>query len=105
MLELLLKEMTPERVAGLAGVLLAIGLERVPGLSDWFGALQPSQKAGLMALLTGLVVLVVFSASCGGVATAMTCDVAGGVRALDIWFVSLGTNQATHLLTKKRKAQ
>lgn len=94
--------MSAEQLAAIAGAILSLLFSYVPGLSDWYGALESTQKRLLMAALLLLVAAGVFGASCGGIWTAVTCDKAGALGLVNALIAALVANQATYTLSPQK---
>lgn len=91
--------MNGDTLASIAGVILSLAFAYVPGVKDWYAALEATQKAGLMALLLIAVALGVFAASCGQIiSVGITCDKQGAVGLIQILIAALIANQSSYLL-------
>jgi len=97
--------MTPEYLAGVAGVLLSLAFAYIPGLKDWFDAQVPQRKAQVMAVALILVAGGLFGFACVNVAALLdapvTCDVPGVVAVVKVLIAALVANQAAFLLMVK----
>lgn len=93
--------MTPELLAGAAGVLASLVASYVPGVREWFDGLEGTQKRGVMALVLLAVAVGATFAACTG-----TLDL--GCKRDDFtgWLLKLGgvllaaltANQSTYLI-------
>jgi len=93
--------MTPEQFSVIAGILLAVGFEYIPGLKSWF-ANKPSQTKALVML--GLLLAVGVGSvalSCYGPFEFFECSEAGIWDAVEAFAMAAAANQSTYLLTKK----
>lgn len=94
--------MSAEKLAAIAGVILSLVFSYIPGISDWYGALQPTQKRLVMAVLLLAVAGGVFAGSCGGIWVTVTCDKAGALGLINALIAALVANQATYQLSPRR---
>lgn len=100
--------MNADTLASIAGVILSLAFAYLPGVKDWYGKLDATQKAGTMALLLVAVALGVFAASCGQVVSVgVTCDKQGAIGLLQILIAALIANQSAFVLLVRpnQKAQ
>ncbi|MHA1940997.1 MAG: hypothetical protein ACW97P_04645 [Candidatus Hodarchaeales archaeon] len=91
--------MTPEAIAAVVGVVISLGLEYFPKVSDWYSALSEGYKK-LYALGIGLVVAAVaFGLGCANlVVPYWSCDGAGAWDAFLVWGAYVLANQTTFAL-------
>lgn len=94
--------MTPEQISAIAGVILSLAFEFIPGLSDWYNAQEDTSQRLIMLLALLFTVAGAFGLSCAGQLDTFTCDAAGGWDALAAFVAALVANQATYLITPKR---
>ncbi len=83
-------------LVGIAGILLSLGFGYIPGLSDWYNALDGVRKAQVMAALLLVSAVGVFLAGCYSPWQAVTCDEAGFWGLVELLVTALITNQATY---------
>lgn len=81
-----------------SGVLLSLAFGYVPGLRDWYGALDSVRKAQIMALLLLVAAVGVFVAGCYSPWQAVTCDETGFWALVELFVLALIANQATFLI-------
>ena len=97
--------MTPEFLAGAAGIVLSLVLAYVPGIAPWFNNLD-SQKKQLVNLgLIFLVSAVVFGPGCAGWAEglglpAVDCTVSGFQKFLQVFVLAAFGNVGAYASTK-----
>ena len=91
--------MSAELLAGVAGIVLSLGFEYIPGLHDWYNALPDAKQKLIMlgALVVGA--LGVFGLACIGRYDLVACDVAGAWALLEYFVLALIANQAAHRLS------
>ena len=94
--------MNSEQLAAVAGLVLSLAFSYVPGLSDWYGALEATRKRLVMAGLLLVVTVGVFGFSCGGLANIVTCDKAGAWALVNAFIAALVANQATYQITPRK---
>jgi hypothetical protein len=94
--------MSAEQLAAIAGVVLSLVFSYVPGLSDWYGALEATQKRLVMAGLLLAVAGGAFGLSCGNVIVSVTCDKAGVIGLISALIAALVANQATYQLSPRK---
>lgn len=81
-------------LVGIAGILLSLGFGYVPGLSDWYNALDGVRKAQVMAALLLASAVGVFLAGCYSPWQSVTCDEAGFWGLIELLVTALVANQA-----------
>lgn len=94
--------MSADQLAAIAGVVLSLAFSYIPGLSDWYGALESVYKRLLMAGLLVVVACAVFGLSCGGLVAYVTCDKAGALGLVNALVAALVANQSTYLLSPQK---
>jgi len=80
--------MTAEMISASAGILLSLVFSYVPGLSDWFNALDGAHKR--LVMLAALVL--------------PACSQAGLLSLLEALIAALVANQATYMISPKKAA-
>lgn len=94
---------TADVVAGMAGIVLALVLNYIPGLNAKFAAQSSQYKSGIVALcLLGITGLVVAS-SCANLWVYLTCDKPGFMKAAEIFMSALVTSQGAYKLLPETK--
>jgi len=93
--------MTADQLSAIAGIVLSLVFSYVPGISDWFEALEKKYKQALMGVLLIVVAGTIFGLSCGGVVDVVVCDKAGALGLVVVLIEALVANQAIYLITKK----
>ena len=95
--------MTSEQLAITAGILLSLAFNYIPGLNDWYQALEGTYKRLIMLLALVLVAAGAFGLSCWKVYPnpIVTCDVPGAWGLVQALFMSLVANQTTYLISPK----
>lgn len=88
--------MTDNLLVGIAGILLSLGFGYIPGLSDWYAALDGVRKAQVMAALLLVAAVGVFLAGCYSPWQAVTCNEAGMWGLVELLITALVANQATY---------
>lgn len=97
--------MTPDLLAGLAGVLLSLAFAYIPGAEKWFDALDGTYKRLVMLALLVLAVALVAVASCTQLYdVGITCDQAGVADLIRLFLTAFVANQATFLMARKPKS-
>lgn len=91
--------MNADTLASLGAIVLSLGFAYIPRLKEWYAALEPTQKAGLMAVLLIVLSIAIFAASCGDIiSVGITCDKSGAVGLAQILIAALIANQGSYLL-------
>ena len=85
-------------VMSLAGAILALLFGYVPGLRQWFEALDGVRKAQVMAGLLLLAAAGAFGASCYTPWVVVECTEAGFWQLVELFIVAVIANQATYTL-------
>ena len=95
--------MTSEQLAVAAGIVLSLLFSYVPGLNDWYQALDATKKRLIMLGALLVVAGAAFGLSCWPAfpEPVVTCDQAGAYGLLKALFASLVANQTTYLITPK----
>jgi hypothetical protein len=94
--------MSAEQLAAIAGLILSLLFSYVPGLSDWYGALEPTWKRLVMVGLLLAVAGGVYGLSCGDIITAVVCDKSGALGLIQAFFASLIANQAAYQISPRK---
>ncbi len=94
--------MSAEQLAAIAGVILSLIFSYIPGISDWYSALEATQKRLVMAVLLLAVAGGVFGGSCGGIWATVTCDKSGALGLVSAVIAALVANQATYQLSPRK---
>jgi hypothetical protein len=81
-----------------AGAILALLFGYVPGLRQWFEALDGVRKAQVMAGLLLLAAAGTFGASCYTPWVAVECTEAGFWQLVELFIMAVIANQATYML-------
>ena len=94
--------MTADNLSAIVAGLLALLFAYVPGLSDWYGALESKHKALVMAGALLVVAVGVVGLACAGLAgdfgLTVTCDRPGIVGLVNAFIAALVANQATYVI-------
>lgn len=92
--------MSAEVLVGLAGVVLAILFEYVPGLTDWYNQLKNNYQRLLMLGMLVVVAGVVFGLNCegwfAGKIPVVECSQEGIEELIWLVVVAVASNQGTH---------
>ena len=89
-------------ISVVAGIVLSILFEYVPGIAGWYEGLDKRGKQGVMALALLLVSLATCGFSClGWFNTGLTCDEKGVLELVKLFIAALVANQSTYLITRK----
>jgi hypothetical protein len=88
-------------VSVLAGILLSMAFSYIPGVQDWFGALDGTRKRLVMLGLCALAAIVIYVASCTGLANSVTCDKQGAMALLQLFAAAVVANQVAFLVAPK----
>jgi len=97
--------MSAELLASVLAIVMSLGFSYIPGLNDWYSALDRKYKQLVMG--AGLVVIAfsVFGLSCAGLGAQFGIDLAcsqdGAIALLKLLIDALIVNQGTYLLTRK----
>ena len=97
--------MSAELLASVLAIVMSLAFSYIPGLSDWYTALDRKYKQVVMGV--GLVVIAfsVFGLACAGFGAQFGIDLActqdGAIALLKLLIDALIVNQGTYLLTRK----
>ena len=98
-----MENMTPEMLAGVAGIILSLIFSYVPGLNAKFALLDGIYKRLVMLGLIFLVALGVFGLSCAGLFNYVTCDQGGAWLLLGIFIQAAIANQSAYLVSPEAR--
>ena len=87
-------------LAALAGIIISLVFNYVPGASDWYAKLDNKAKSLWMLAFLLIACLVLFGASCLGYSSEVTCTVDGAKGLLPVFVTAAIANQSTYLITK-----
>ena len=101
-----MSEISSEGLSAMAGILLSLGFSYIPGVSQRFGDLAPTQKRLVMLGLLLACALGVFGLSCvkTGWLSAPTCDQAGAWGLARIFVAAMIANQAAFAVSPRTRA-
>ena len=97
--------MSADLLASVLAIVMSLAFSYVPGLNDWYAALDRKYKQLVMG--AGLLVIAasVFGLSCAGLGSQFGIDLAcsqdGAIALLKLLIDALIVNQGTYLLTRK----
>jgi hypothetical protein len=80
----------------IAGVVLSLAFGYVPGLREWYAALDGVRKAQVMAGVLLVAAGGVFAAACYSPWQFATCDETGFWQLVELFIAALIANQATY---------
>jgi hypothetical protein len=86
-------------VAGVAGGLLSLCFNYIPGLREKYGALDDVKKSWIMGLALLVAVGLIILVSCTNLWVLMTCDKVGFVDIIKLFLIALAINQSTYKLS------
>lgn len=90
-------------LSALAGMILSLVLEYVPGIAGLYDGLTAVQKRLVMLVLLLLSAGGLYGLSCADLVLYVECTAQGILELLGMIGVAIGVNQGTYLLTKKSK--
>lgn len=96
--------MSVELISAIAGIILSLVFEFVPGFEKWYGGLDAQFKRLFMVAALFLVVAGAFGLSCAGLLAWFPCTGAGVWSAVQAFIAALVANQSVHLVFKKDEA-
>lgn len=91
--------MSSELLAGIAGIVLSLVFEYVPGLHDWYNALVDAKQKLIMLAALAVSAFGVFGLACLGKYSLVTCDANGAWMLAEYFVLAVVANQATHRLS------
>ena len=94
--------MSAEQLAAIAGLILSLCFSYIPGLSDWYGALDSTKKRLVMAILLLGIAGGAFGLSCANIWTSVTCDKPGVLGLIQVLITALVANQAVYQLSPRK---
>ena len=93
--------MSASAISAIAGIIISLALEFIPGLDAWYAKFTPQQKRLVMLISLAVVVGGAFGLSCTNLMAVFACTVAGGWSAVMAFIAALVANQSVHLIIKK----
>jgi hypothetical protein len=94
--------MTNEQtLAAIAGVVLSLLFSYVPGMREWFDALEGTYKRLLMLALLAIVSVGIFVLGCAGVVQGIPCTQDGGWQLLQLFIAAAIANQTAYSFAPK----
>jgi len=93
--------MSVELISVLAGIIISLALEFIPGLEGWYAKFSPQQKRLVMLGALVLVVGGAFGLSCANLLAVFVCSTVGAWGAVVAFVAALVANQSVHLVLKK----
>ena len=93
--------MSVELISAIAGILISLFFEFVPGFEGWYGKLSTQYKRLFMVGALFIVVGGAFGLSCAGLLAFFACTGAGAWVAVQAFIAALVANQSVHLVLKK----
>lgn len=94
--------MTNEQtLAAVAGIVLSLLFSYVPGMRDWFDALEGTYKRLLMLALLALVSIGIFVLGCAGVVQGIPCTQDGGWQLVQLFIAAAIANQTAYSFAPK----
>jgi len=94
-------QMSVELISAIAGIVLSLFFEFVPGFDKWYGGLSQQYKRLFMLGALFVVVAGAFGLSCAGVVALFPCTGAGAWIAVQAFIAAVVANQSVHLVLKK----
>ena len=88
-----------EVLAGLAGTLLSLAFNYIPGLREKYAVLDEVKKSWIMALALLVAVGLIIGISCLNLWVLTPCTKMGILEALILFGIALATNQSTYKLS------
>jgi len=97
--------MTPEILTSILAALLSLLASYFPGFSDWYTSLEAARKRLYMAAGLLIITGAVFGIACAGfgdlIGVTLTCDLAGGWKAVQTFLAAIAVNQAVFQISKR----
>lgn len=90
-------------LSAVAGILLSLGFEYIPGLSVWYNGRDSQTKALIMLGLIVLAAAGSFGLSCYSPYEVVACSQDGAWGLVSAVIAAAVANQSTHSLAKRRK--
>lgn len=105
--------MTMEALSAAAGVMLSLGMAYLPGVSEWYTALDGVRKRLVMLALLTAAALGAYGLACSGWTLpdgwtnpsgwlSLSCDQPGLLALVEAWLAALVTNQSAYLVMVRR---
>lgn len=100
-----MKSIQAEELSALAGMVLSLGCSYLPGLSDRFAALTPTQKRLVMLGLLLTCTAGIFGLSClrPELTPGIVCQEGDAWSLLRVFVMALVANQAVFVVTPRKK--
>jgi len=93
--------MSATAILAIAGVILSLLFEYMPGLHAWYNALTDNWQKVIMLCVILLVVAGAFGLSCAGWVSVFACTGSGAREAVLAFIAAIVANQSTHRILPK----
>lgn len=93
--------MSIELISAIAGIVLSLLFEFVPGFEGWYNKFDSQKKRLFMVGALFVVVAGAYGLSCANLLAFFPCTLAGAWIALQAFIAALVANQSVHLVLKK----
>ena len=96
--------MSVELISAIAGIILSLLMEFIPGFKAWYDKFDPQYKRLFMLGALFVVVAGAFGLSCAGLLAIFPCTVSGAWLAVQALIAAVVANQSVHLVLKRDEA-
>jgi len=93
--------MTSDLLSAIAGIILSLAFSYIPGVSDWFVALDGAYKRLIMAALLLIVAAGAFALGCTGVLDTVECSRDGALGLVSAYISALIANQSAYQIARR----
>lgn len=93
--------MSPELIVAVAGIVLSLAFEYIPGVHTWYNALEDNKQKLIMLLALAVTVAGAYGLSCAAWLAVYACTSAGIQDAVFGFVLAAIANQTTHRLLPK----
>lgn len=93
--------MSPELIVAVAGIILSLAFEYVPGVHTWYNAQEDNKQKLIMLFALAVTVAGAYGLSCANWLAVYACTGAGAQDAVFGFVLAAIANQTTHRLLPK----
>lgn len=94
--------MTGEQLGTLAGVVLGLFFEYLPGLAKWYQAQEDNIQRLILLGAMAVIALVIFGMGCAGLDDTFACTKEGAFEAIKVFVSGVISSQAAYLVLPRK---
>lgn len=95
--------MTGQELGSLAGIVLGIAFDYLPGLGKWYQAQEDNIQRLILLGSMALVAATIFGMGCAGLSDTFACTKEGAFEAIKVFVSGVISSQATYLVLPRKQ--